>query len=708
MPTESTETKTRPSAWKRKLGLLCLTGLVVILLAGGTPSIAQAQIRLNLGNVDVTVLIKLMSELTGRTIIADEKVTGKVTVLSPREVSREEAFRILKGVLEVAGYSTIPVSDDVIKVIPSEEALRSNPPTVVTRPPRSKLENYQTRVIPLRYLKADSIETMIESMISPVGQLIVFRRSNSLVVSDYSSNVGRILEILAVFDREGLGDHVEVIPLKYSPVEAISKLLRELSQEVLVAPTPARTTSARRATPRRTRATTRRRARQARQVQGIVKDKAPVTIVADERILTGPKARIEELKSIIASLDVPSTSLQKSIHVHPLKNASAEELLPVLRELISGATESRDGTRTGRGRTARRTIQRPRTRATAGADEKVGLEAGLLDDVVVVADKGTNTLACTATGRDYAALKPVIEQLDIQRRQVHIEAFIAEIKESRAKDLGFDFQTARNVDGGMLIGRANTTSNLPTLVPTATSAAGSIASFFTLGGLAALAVSGEKVVTPDGQVVPAHLLLFRALESDTDIDVLSRPNIRTRDNQEAEIVVGQNVPFIVAQQADRTDPNSVFSQIERRDIGIILRIKPQISEGDAVKLDLFQELTSIAPAPQGFDVNSQGLVLRKRSARTSIVVQDGRLVAIGGLISDDVTETTTGVPFLSKIPIIGQLFRFDSKTGEKTNILILLIPRVIRDQPNQTIVDVHVFHEILSPPIGPVSGLRRE
>jgi general secretion pathway protein D len=164
----------------------------------------------------------------------------------------------------------------------------------------------------------------------------------------------------------------------------------------------------------------------------------------------------------------------------------------------------------------------------------------------------------------------------------------------------------------------------------------------------------------------------------------------------------------VAQQADRTDPNSVFSQIERRDIGIILRIKPQITEGDAVKLDLFQEITSIAPAPLGFDVNSQGLVLRKRSARTSIVVQDGRLVAIGGLISDDVTETTTGVPFLSKIPIIGQLFRFDSKTGEKKNILILLIPRVIRDEPNQTIVDVHVFHEILSPPIGPVSGLRRE
>ncbi|MFQ5693112.1 MAG: type II secretion system protein GspD, partial [Nitrospinota bacterium] len=180
-------------------------------------------------------------------------------------------------------------------------------------------------------------------------------------------------------------------------------------------------------------------------------------------------------------------------------------------------------------------------------------------------------------------------------------------------------------------------------------------SFFSLTGLAALAVSGETVVTPSGARIPAHLLLFRAIESDSDIDILSRPSILTRDNQEAEIVVGSNVPFIVSQQADRTDPNSVFSQIERRDIGVILRITPQVSEGDYIKLDIFQEISAIQENPPNLDVNTQGLVLRKRSARTSIVVKDRQLIAIGGLISDDASGTRSRVPFLSRIPSLGRL-----------------------------------------------------
>ncbi|MFQ5913951.1 MAG: secretin N-terminal domain-containing protein [Nitrospinota bacterium] len=326
-------------------------------------------------------------------------------------------------------------------------------------------------------------------------------------------------------------------------------------------------------------------------------------------------------------------------------------------------------------------------------------------EVGIVADKGTNTIIITATQRDYEALKPVIEKLDIRRRQVLIEAIIAEITVTKARELGFDFQTAQNVDGGLLIGRSATSGSLPRLVPSGGSAAGSIASFFGLSGLAALAASGATVTTPDGLRVPAHLLLFQAIESDSDVDILSRPSILTRDNQEAEIVVGSNVPFIVSQQADRTDPSSVFSQIERRDIGVILRITPQVTKGDSIKLDLFQEISSIDPTPQ-VDVNIQGVVLRKRSARTSIVVKDQQLIAIGGLVSDDVTETTSGVPLLSRIPFLGQLFRFDTRRKEKTNLLILLTPRVVREKEARLEARAGGLQEFLSPPLGPVTELK--
>ncbi|MEE8110846.1 MAG: secretin N-terminal domain-containing protein, partial [bacterium] len=399
----------------------------------------------------------------------------------------------------------------------------------------------------------------------------------------------------------------------------------------------------------------------------------------------------------IAKLDVESTSLKRIFFVHSLKNASAEELLPVLREVVTGVSQA------GAQRQARR--RTAVARARKGAGDKRPLQSGLQGAVTIVADKGTNTLVITATRQDYESLKPVIEKLDIQRRQVHIEAIIAEISVSKARELGFDYQVARQVDGGLLIGRAGTSGNLPRLVPAGQETPGSIASFFGLSGLAALAVSGETVTTSAGVRIPAHLLLFRALESDTDVEILSRPSILTRDNQEAEIVVGSNVPFIVSQQADRTDPNSVFSQIERRDIGVILRITHQITEGDFIKLSIFQEISSIQPSTQ-IDVNIQGVVLRKRSARTSILVKDGQLTAIGGLISDDVSETSTGIPILSRIPFLGQLFRFDRRSREKTNLLILLIPRVVRDKGDGLRARREDFQEILSPPLGPVESLQ--
>ncbi|MFQ5693111.1 MAG: secretin N-terminal domain-containing protein [Nitrospinota bacterium] len=421
--------KKAPSRISRLLFLLLLAALLAGPFGGGLVSVARAQVQLNLGNVDIQVFVKLISRLTGKTFIADDRVKGRVTVFSPREVTAEEAYRIFLGVLEVMGYSTLQTSRGVIKIIPSEEASRSNPPTFFARRPKNRPENFQTRVIPLKHLKVEDVEPMVGAMISSVGQLIVFRRNNSMVVSDYLTNIDRILEVLAVFDRQGLGDRVEVIPLRHSPVEAIAKVLREIRPDVLSAAAPAAGVRPPRGRRRRRVPRPRRPLRPLAGGRGIIGDKSPVTIVADERInaiiLMGPRARIEEMKRLIATLDVPSTSLQKNLYVHPLKNASAEELLPVLRELIAGASQGAAERRQG----GERRRDRRRRRAGEGTETE-RLETGFLGEVNVVADKGTNTLVITATQRDYEALKPVIEKLDIKRRQVHIEAIIAEITSS--------------------------------------------------------------------------------------------------------------------------------------------------------------------------------------------------------------------------------------------------------------------------------------
>lgn len=674
----------------------------------GTVSAASAQIRLNLGDVEINAFIQVMSRITRLTFIADEKVKGRVHVFSPGEVTVDEAYQIFLDVLEVMGYSTLLSTKGIVKIVPSEEASRRNPQTLLNRLPAGREANFQARVIPVRHLKVEDVEPMVNAMISPVGQLIVFRRNNSLVVTDYKTNIARISEVLKMFDQPGLGDRVEVVPLQFSPADAIASVLRSLRPDVVTASVPV--TAAQPPTVRR--AIGPRPAL----LPSVMADKAPVRIVADDRInaivLMGPQAQIEGLKGLIAALDVPSTSLRKNIYVHPVKNASAEDLLPVLRELISGqaAAEAKRDARTPPPGQRAEPARRPEQRTARQQREEEEAAPTFLGDVTIVADKGTNAFLITATQRDYEALKPVIERLDIQRRQVRIEAIIAEISESKALQLGFDLQAAKNVDGGLLIGRTSTTSSLPAFVAQGSGASavptGSISSFFSLSGLAALAVSGANVLTPDGQSIPAQALLFRALETDSDIEVLSRPSIVTRDHQEAEIVVGSNVPFIVATQTSRADPNAVTNQIERRDIGVILRITPQITEGDNIRLDLFQEISSIQDTPPAFDVNTQGLVLRKRSARTSIVVKDRQLLAIGGLVSDDISRSRTGVPLLSKIPILGALFRFDNNRGEKTNLLILLTPRVAKEPEEPVTANAGSQHEILSPPISPVTEFK--
>jgi general secretion pathway protein D len=269
----------------------------------------------------------------------------------------------------------------------------------------------------------------------------------------------------------------------------------------------------------------------------------------------------------------------------------------------------------------------------------------------------------------------VIAQLDIPRRQVLVEAIIFEVSVTKAKQLGIEMQGGASVNGGTAFGRVNFRNLNPV---TQTIQGGDLSGIGTLSGLLGALISDQSIVLSDGTKIPAGAVLLTALQADTDVNVLSAPTIMTTDNEEAEIVVGQNVPFVTSRSTNETNLANTFSQVDRRDVGITLRLTPQISEGDTVRLLLFQEVSALVPTSQT-EVLQLGPTTTVRSATTSVVVRDSQTVAIGGLISDSMRASAQGVPFLSDIPVIGNFFKFDDKRKEKVNLIILLTPRILRN-----------------------------
>ncbi|MGH7788542.1 MAG: type II secretion system protein GspD, partial [Candidatus Binatia bacterium] len=289
-------------------------------------------------------------------------------------------------------------------------------------------------------------------------------------------------------------------------------------------------------------------------------------------------------------------------------------------------------------------------------------------EVRVTADPSTNALIINASPQDYDTLKQVIVQLDVRRRQVYVEAIIMEVRLDTTRALGIELQGAAGVGDGVLLGRTNLGNGLNNV----------IANPAGIPGLLAAAASNQTIRLPNGAVVPAQMALLTASEVNNDVNILSAPNILTTDNQEAEIVVGQNVPFIASTSTSETNLGNTFNQIERRDVGITLRITPQISEGGMVRLDIFEEVSALVPNAL-IDAATLGPVTTIRSATTSVVVRDKQTVVVGGLISDGTENGEASVPFISDIPVLGNLFRRTQGHREKINLLIFLTPHIIRD-----------------------------
>jgi general secretion pathway protein D len=656
---------------------------------GKKPALPAADnlVTMNFQDIDIPVLAQFISEITRRNFIVDEKVRGKVTVISPTKVTAEEAYAIFQSVLQVKGFTTVQ-SGRVVKIVPSKEAKQVGLPTVYNGSIAAVGDEFITRLVPLRHVSAADMVQVLQPMVSSDGLVLPYPQTNSLILTDAATNVKRLLLMLEDLDVEGYERLTEVIQLKHAVATDLAKKIEDVMKDQGSSdnPTGSRVKIV-------TTATATATSNNPLPSPGSTRI---IRVLPDERtnalIVMGGPLELKTVHRLVQQLDVPLPPGHSKIHVYALKYANAEELLPVLADLIDGSTGSTGGSRSfsiprrerrytrdqrfgrsndryGSGLAERSPSSSQLPTAPSGGGTVSANSPEFSSEVTISADPTTNSLLISAAPQDFATLKTVIEQIDVRRRQVYVEAIILEVSMARARELGIELQYAFSIGGeGVALGRTHFKDLNTALTDPAS-----------LSGLLAAAASNKTIELPNGTRVPAQVALLRAVQNSRDINVLSAPTLLTADNQEAEILVGQNVPFITSRATDTTQLNNLFANVEREDVGITLRLTPQISEGETVRLDVYEEVSAIVPTVVG-DPDLVGPTTSVRSASTTVVAKNGQTVVIGGLISDNSVRRRSGVPYLQDMPVLGNFFRSDDVNSDKINLLIFLTPHIVRDE----------------------------
>lgn len=671
------------SGWRalaRVLAILWLAGANAL----GQPAkpAAEQLITMDFQDVEIGVLVKFISEITGKNFILDEKVRGKVTVISPTKITIEQAYRVFQSILEVKGFTTIPAGPTT-KIVPIRDA-KEKGARLSTQLPGG--DEFVTQLVPLAFVDASSLVSVLQPMVSKDGLISAYDPTNTILLIDSASNIERLLRIIAELDVEVPERGIEFIKLENAFAETVAATL----QEILEASTEDEAGQA--ATSR----TGRRRRRQETETAAVASSSdLSFKVIPDERtnslIVLASGNQLRTIKSLIRELDQSLPGVSK-INVYRLKYANAVEMVEVLSQLIGGGGAGLGGLG-GLSSSRRTTRQEQSTSSRFGQSgsqfgQQLGRSLGqtggqgnqltaasasgsggeFIGEVRVTGDPFTNSLIISAGRQDYEVLQRVIRELDIPRRQVLVEAIILEVSLDKSRALGLESQGGIPLQDGIGIGRLNL-NNLN----------GFISNPASLSGLVVAAASNQTINVPGVGEVPAQVALFTALQSDTDVNILSAPTILTSDNQEAEILVGQNIPFIASRATDTTNLSNTFATVERQDVGITLRLTPQVSEGGVVRLDIYEEVSAVVPNPL-VDPNIAGPTTTVRSTSTTVVARDGQTVVLGGLISDNVTSAESKIPYIGDVPVFGNLFKSSNDTRNKINLLIFLTPRIIQDE----------------------------
>jgi len=653
---------------------------------------ADNRVSLNFVDTDIPAVLRALSLFTQRNFLVDPRVKGKLTLVSDRPVDSGQALSMLTGALRLQGFAIVDV-DGVTRVVPEADAkLQGSAVVGSTRPATSvggapaggaargpvpvsafakgggNSGEMLTRVFPLKYENAANLVPVLRPMVPPNNPINAYPGNNTLVVTDYADNLERIAQVIARIDVPSSID-TDVVPVQSGIATDIAILASQLLDTQSSDPTQR------------------------------------IAVVADPRsnsvlVRSGSPARTRLARDLIMKLDAQQNRAG-NLHVVYMRNAQATRIAEVLGGLLTGQANSAPGATGGASGGAGGAQGGARTQNTSatstqpgqgmsgatgsskgglsGEQERIAREDNSTQAVsysaggaTIQADPSTNSLIISAPEPLYRSLREVIDQLDQRRAQVLVESLIVEVSEEKAAEFGIQWMTGAgniNSNGTSFIGGTNLGgSGITGTGPTSIDAIGSGLSLGVVKGT--VDVLGNKVINLG--------VLARAMQNTGEANILSTPNLLTLDNQSASILVGKTVPFVTGQYvtSGSNGSSNPFQTIEREDVGLKLNIRPQISEGGAVKLDIYQEVSSIDESRSN---STTGIVTNKRAIDTSVLIDDGQIIVLGGLLEENVTLTSNSVPGLGSLPVIGSLFRYDTRKRTKTNLMVFLRPYVVRD-----------------------------
>jgi general secretion pathway protein D len=614
------------------------------------PSAKLDTVTLNFVNADIESVVKAVSDISGKNFVLDPRVKGTVNIVSARPVARTLVYEVFLSALRLQGYAAVE-DRGVVKIIPEADAKLHQGRTVgPDERTRFAGDQIQTEVFTLKYESAAQLLPILRPLIAPANTITVYPSSNTLVITDYAGNLQRIGRIIDSIDQPGGTDPV-VIPLAHASAFDVALMVNRLFAEAAPAAGAVATDTSQRL--------------------NVVADARSNTLVAR----SDNPSRITRLRSLVALLDTP-TSAAGNLHVVYLKNAEAVKVAETLRAIYLGETVAA---------AAPRAMTLSVGAASAGAPPSsppsssplvptsAGPQSVALPPGMIQADPATNAILINAPDVIYNNLRAALDKLDVRRAQVYVEALIAEITADKAAEFGIQWQNLSGASGSGTSARAFGGTNFGGAGQNILGIAANPASAGR--GLNIGVVKGLVNIPGVGEILNLGLLV-RALEADDNANILSTPTLLTLDNEEARIVIGQNVPFITGQYAlsgAATTPTP-FQTVERRDVGLTLRVRPQISEGGTVRLQIYQEVSSVQDSS-----NPAGVITNKRAVESMVLVDDGQIVVIGGLIQDSVRDSVEKVPFLGDLPLLGALFTYNKRQRTKTNLMVFLRPTVLRD-----------------------------
>lgn len=656
---------------------------LAIALALGTPGFAAAadtpangssdeKVTLNFVDADIATVVKALGLFTHRNFVIDGRVKGKINLVSPRALTRDEALATLLSALRLQGY-TVVEAGGVAKVVPEADAKLHGSPIAGRGEMAGRGDQIVTRVFQLKTESASNLVPLLRPLISPNNTITAYPAKNTLVITDYADNIARLGQIIDSVDNPRAGD-VKVVAVHHAIATDMAALLsRALDESTFAAGSGAAPGAPGGAT------------------ATAIDPGQRVSIMADPRsnrliMRSSSPARLTLAMRLLHQLDHPAHE-SGNMHVVYLKNAEATKLAAVLRSVVSGdsGAVSQAGT--------------PLQGASGGfasspAGNTSGLSAAPLGQGsfgalnaqpgspgspagnntaggFIQADPATNSLIITAPEPVYRNMRQIIDKLDMRRAQVYVESLIVEVAAEKTAEFGIQWQAVSS--GSNAFGGTNFT---PTI--SGTNIIGLGAGTGLPGQGLNLGIVNSNPLTIGGITIGNLGLLARALETSASANILSTPNLMTLDNEEARIIVGQNVPFVTGQYASTGNTATVnpFQTVERKDVGLTLKVKPQISDGGVVRMQIYQETSKIATSTNR--TANELITTDKRAIETTVLVDDGQILALGGLIEDTQTGGVEKVPWLGDLPFLGSLFRYDNRKRVKTNLIVFLRPYVVR------------------------------